>query len=63
MRIHGVSPKLIAEFRSLGYERLSPDDLVAMRIHGVTVEFAKRMKDRDPGITVDELVTRRIHGE
>ncbi len=33
-----------------------------MRIHGVTIDFVKRMQERDIGVTVDELVTMRIHG-
>ena len=47
---------------SLGYEHLSADDLVSMRIHGVTTEFARRVKEREPAVTVDELVSMRIHG-
>lgn len=62
MRIHGATPEFIRELKSLGYDHLSPDDLVAMRIHGVTADFARRAKSRDPGVTIDEVVSMRIHG-
>lgn len=62
MRIHGATPEFIGEIRAAGYEKLSPDDAVSMRIHGVTTEFARKAKARDPGVTVDELVSMRIHG-
>jgi hypothetical protein len=45
-----------------GFRDVSVDDLVSMRIHGVTTEFARRVKQREPGVTVDELVSMRIHG-
>ncbi|MEO8348687.1 MAG: hypothetical protein ABI610_07230 [Acidobacteriota bacterium] len=38
------------------------DDLVSMRIHNVTADFARKIKSRDPSVTVDELVSIRIHG-
>jgi hypothetical protein len=38
------------------------EELVSMRIHGVTIDYVKRMKERYNGVTVDELVNMKIHG-
>jgi len=40
---------------------VSVDDLVSMRIHNVTADFARKAKSRDPNVTVDDLVSMRIH--
>jgi hypothetical protein len=34
MRIHVAGPQFIRDLKPFGYERLSVDDLVSMRIHG-----------------------------
>ena len=52
----------VRQIRDLGFRDVSVDDLVSMRIHGVTPEFARRVKAREPGVTVDDLVGMRIHG-
>ncbi len=62
MRIHGVSPEYIRGLQTLGYRQVPVQTLVAMRIHGVTVDFARKARERDPGVSPDELVNLRIHG-
>jgi predicted metallopeptidase len=62
-RIFGVSPALVAELRSLGFEKLSADDLISSRIHGVSPHYIREMRAagyRD--LSMDELVSTRIHG-
>ena len=40
------------------------DDLVSLRIHGVTTDFVKRVQGRSgKSVTVDRLVSMRIHGQ
>jgi hypothetical protein len=62
MRIHGVSPEFVRELQALGYNRVPVEELVSMRIHGVTIDYAKKMKAGYGGVTVDELVNMKIHG-
>jgi len=48
-----------------GARRLTPDELVSMRIHGVTPEFARQLAAANPAyarLTTDQLVALRIHG-
>ncbi len=62
MRIHGVSTDFIRQLQQFGYKQVPTDELIDMRIHGVTVEDAKRVTARYPDVTVDELVNMRIQG-
>src|SRR5947199_332631 len=62
MRIHGASPEYIRELQTLGYRQVPVQTLVAMRIHGVSIDFVRKAKQRDPGVSADELIDMRIHG-
>ncbi len=61
-RIFGVTPELVRELRSLGYDRIEADDLVATRIHKVTPDYIRSMRAAGyPNLTLDDLVATRIH--
>lgn len=63
MRIFRVTPELITELRSLGYDRLSYDALIASRVHGVTPEYIRGTRSAGyPNLSMDQLVATRIHG-
>lgn len=62
MRIHGVAADFVRDLQSLGYRGVPVDDLVSMRIHGVTIDFVRRVQARDGRASIDEIVSRRIHG-
>jgi len=58
-----VSPEFIAKLQGLGYAHPDPDELVAMRIHGVTPDYIAAMKGRGmQNLSIDQLVNMRIHG-
>jgi hypothetical protein len=58
-----VTPAFIAKVETLGYKNLEPDQLVAMRIHGVTPEYIADLKSRGlKDLTIDQMVNLRIHG-
>lgn len=62
MRIFGVTPEVLAQYRGLGYEKIPYDRLIAMRVHGVTPEYIEKMRSigfRE--LSLDDLVTSRIH--
>ena len=62
-RIHGVSPEMVTELRSLGLDHVSAEDLVRMRIHGATPAFVREMANLGyRNLPVESLVRFRIHG-
>ena len=62
-RIHGVSPEMVRELRTLGLDHVSAEELVRMRIHGATPEFIREMANSGyRNLTVESLVRFRIHG-
>jgi len=62
LAMHDVSIAFIRDMQSLGY-RENLDQYVAFRIHGVTGEFSRAMKDLGvKGLSGDQLVAMRIHG-
>ncbi|MGH9744117.1 MAG: 4-hydroxy-3-methylbut-2-enyl diphosphate reductase, partial [Candidatus Acidiferrum sp.] len=53
----------VQEMKDSGYPKISPDQLVSMRIHGVDAAFVKEVRDsgyKDPSI--DDLIELRIRG-
>ena len=53
----------IQKVEALGFKHPDADDLVAMRIHGVTPEFISNMQSRGmKDLTIDKLVNLRVHG-
>jgi len=61
MRIHGVTADFIRQLAELGYRGVPVEKLVSMRIHNVTIDYVRRIKARDPEVSPDELVNKRIH--
>lgn len=63
MRIFSVTPELVQQFRSLGYDHIDADDLIASRIHKVTPDYMREMRAAGyPHLSLDDLVASRIHG-
>jgi len=62
MRIFDVDPDYIRAMRAQGFGDFSAEDLIAMRIHGVTPEFRDEMAQLGYRLTMDQLVAFRIHG-
>ncbi len=52
----------IDAMKSAGYEDLDVDDLIAMRLHGVTPEFVRAMRNAGYEPDADELVGMAVHG-
>jgi hypothetical protein len=62
MRIFHVTPELVRELRSLGYDKIDADDLVATRIHKVTPDYIRAMRAAGyPNLSLENLVASRIH--
>lgn len=62
MRIFRIEPDWIRQIEVIGpaFRDLPPDTLVAMRIHHVSPEFARRMLSEHPDLTPARLVELRI---
>lgn len=44
--VSGLSGRFIKEMRDQGYNNLSVDDLIKLRIHGIDSEHVRKMKGR-----------------
>ena len=61
-RIFRITPELVRELRSLGYQDISASDLVASQIHKVTPQYIREMNAAGFGnMKLKELVATRIH--
>ncbi|HEX9981645.1 MAG TPA: 4-hydroxy-3-methylbut-2-enyl diphosphate reductase [Thermoanaerobaculia bacterium] len=62
MRIFDVTPQIVQEYRSIGYDKLSSDKLVELRIHKVTPAYIREMRATGWGnLGLNDLVASRIH--
>jgi beta-lactamase regulating signal transducer with metallopeptidase domain len=52
----------LEEIEAEGYRDLSVDQLIALKIHGVTGEYIRQMRAAGYQLTPDELLAFRIHG-
>ena len=59
---HDVSRASLRDLAALGYQHVELDELVSMRIHGVSVDDVNRMKSRDKDVSIDDIVDMKIHG-
>jgi len=57
-----VTPAFVRDLQALGYKDVSVDDLVNLRIHGVSIEDARKAKSRHKDVSAEELVDMKIHG-
>jgi hypothetical protein len=59
-RIFEVTPEFVAGMKAAGYGDLSSKQLLAMRVQGVTPEYARSIAQQFPGATAEDLVKTRI---
>jgi len=53
----------VQQLQSLGYRSVPPDDLVSLRIHGVTPEFIRRRNEKaGERLSLETLIEMRVHG-
>jgi len=62
MAIHDVGPRFAAEVRENSVSVSTAEQLLAMRIHGVTVAFIRGMQQAGLRPQADDLIKMRIHG-
>jgi hypothetical protein len=62
MAVHDIGMRYAAEIQAMGLKVPSASKLIAMKIHGVTPEYVRKMQARWPEITLDQLISLRIHG-
>jgi beta-lactamase regulating signal transducer with metallopeptidase domain len=59
-RIFGVTPEFASGMKAAGFGDLTTKQLVSMRVQGVTPEFARKLKQKFPNVTAENLVQARI---
>jgi hypothetical protein len=58
-----VRTEFIKEIKALGFDRVPPDQLVAMRIHDVSPAFIQKMRSRGfNDASIERLIELKIHG-
>jgi hypothetical protein len=62
LAVHDIGPRFASEIRTTGTNISTVDQLVSMRIHGVTAEFIRGIQQSGYKPEPDELVKLRIHG-
>jgi hypothetical protein len=62
MRIFDITPEYVREMRSLGFNDLDADELVASKIHKVTPDYVRKMRAAGWDLSLDELQSSAIHG-
>lgn len=62
MRIHGVDGEFRDAIAALGYRNASPDDLVALKIHGVSPAEIAGMQKTFGRVSLERCVEFAIHG-
>ena len=61
-RIFNVTPELVRELRSLGYDDIAASDLVGSQIHKVTPQYIREMNAAGfRNLSLKELTSTRIH--
>ena len=62
MAVHDVGMRYAAEIQAMGLRVPTASKLIAMKIHGVTPGYVRRIQARWPDVTLDQLISLRIHG-
>jgi hypothetical protein len=61
-RAHGVTPEYVRSIAALGYERAAPEDIVSLKIHGVTASDIAEMNRLFGKQPLEDHVSFKIHG-
>jgi hypothetical protein len=59
-RIFRVTPEFLAGMKAAGFDSIAPQKVIALRVQGVTPEYASTVKQQYPNATIDELLQLRI---
>ncbi len=62
MAVHDIGMRYAAEIHAMGLRVPTASKLIAMKIHGVTPGYVRKMQARWPEVTLDQLISLRIHG-
>lgn len=62
MRLFNITPELVRELRTLGYDDIPADELIGMGVHKVTPDYVREMRATGRNFSLSDLVGSRIHG-
>jgi beta-lactamase regulating signal transducer with metallopeptidase domain len=58
----GAQPSFIDEMKSVGLDTTDVDLLIALKIHGVTADYVRRIRDAGLSPDGEEVIAMKIHG-
>ena len=58
----GASGSYIDEMKSAGLDHLSIDDLIALKVQGVTAEYVREMRAQGLKLDTDEIISMKVQG-
>ena len=58
-----MTPEFAAKVKQLGFSTVDADELIRLRIHGVSPEYIAQAKSYDKDITLDEVIQHKIRGQ
>jgi hypothetical protein len=59
---HDVTPEFIAQVKQLGFNDVTPDEIVRLKSHDISPEYIAQAKSGQQDISLDEIIRIKSRG-